>query len=542
MAQEWLEWVLNESNETRMLNIITALSAFDRYQASQGMLNAAAFVSHEARKRMMVDVDIHHFDADGSRSWWDFHAPVAWTPLKAVLSLPQLPQFLDHQTEPFTLATYSREASGYYPLVLYKHTRDVSGKTDSSGKVVLITAADYLCSSVLEHLKQTGAAGFITDAFARFDALSGCYWRGRIELAPDSGLFAFSVLPDELCTLRRAADAGVEANIEITIDRNATMPVVSALIPGKHQEREIWVTAHLCHARAGANDNASGVSASLELTALLQQLIEKMGRLRYPLRTIWGPEFLGVAAMQHKRRHQPGPIAVINLDMVGEDQRLCGSPMCVELPLEGFASPLGDMAQTLMQRVFELTAEHSGSWLSMPFQGFSDHALFMNHGETNNNCPAVQLCHINDRFNHTAGDTPDKVSLIEMKRTVAVALALIMQLQNLSPEQISPRRKPSTRKEGGIVGCWTGPLNLRRLIQQLENPLRQVVERLIAEDKRYLSLLHHCALNADGRQREILLDESVRITGLELSEENVATLYAVFDASDYFQVCTADPL
>jgi len=530
MTQKWLEWALSASNETEMLDVIYKLGEFDRYQASQGILAAARFVSRAAKECGMGDVDIHPFTADGSRCWWDFQAPIAWTPVKATLSLLHPPCVLNHQSEPYTLATYSAAACGQYPLVFLDEVNDLSGK------IVLIPAAQYQPAGLLARLKQRGAVGFVTDAFARFDPDSGRFWRGRLELPPGCELFAFSVLPQEL---RNLADGETEAHVEIVIDDKATMPVVSASIPGMPEEREIWVTAHLCHSRAGANDNASGVSASLEVAKLAQRWVKMSGTLRYPLRFIWGPEFLGVAAMQHKRRHLPGPIAVINLDMVGEDPERCGSPMCVELPPARLASPLGEMAKTLMQTVFALTAGYPGSWLCMPFHGFSDHALFMNHSDAQRNCPAVQLCHINDRFNHTAADLPDKVSATEMKRTVAVTLALIMQLQALEPEQIMPPRQALAPEHGGVTGCWAGPLNLRGLIQQLHNPLRQSIETLIARDKRYLALLHLCAIGADGRQREALVRESANTIGLTLSDEAAVALFALFEASAYFQVCTA---
>lgn len=530
MTQKWLEWALSASNETAMFNVIHALGKFDRYQASQGIMAAAELVLQSAIEKGLCDATIHHFAASGEECWWDFPAPMAWTPLKATLSLHHPPCELNHQTEPFTLATYSVAASGQYRVVLPDEVNDLTGK------IVVIPAADYQPAGLLAGLRQRGAVGFITDAFARFDPDSGRYWRGRLELPPGCELFAFSVLPDELHAL---SCAETEVHVEIVINDEATMPVVSAFIPGLPQEGEIWVTAHLCHSRAGANDNASGVSASLEIAELMQRLMNILAPLRYSLRFIWGPEFLGVAAMQYKRRHLPGPIAVINLDMVGEDPERCGSPMCIELPPVRLASPLGEMAEMLMQDVFALTARHPGTWLSLPFHGFSDHALFVNHSDAQRNCPAIQLCHINDRFNHTAADLPDKVSAIEMKRTVAVALTLIIQLQALDPEQIMPPRQAPAPEDGGVVGQWEGPLNLRKLVQQLKEPLRPSIERLIAEDKRYLALLHLCAIGADGRKREVLLRESADSVGLTLPNEAAALLSSLFDASDYFEIYSA---
>ena len=76
----------------------------------------------------------------------------------------------------------------------------------------------------------------------------------------------------------------------------ATYDVVVATIPGTDPASgEVVLTAHLCHQSAGANDNASGSAAILEVGRALAAAIRR-GTLPPPKRTIrflWLPEIAG---------------------------------------------------------------------------------------------------------------------------------------------------------------------------------------------------------------------------------------------------------
>src|SRR6202047_778299 len=78
--------------------------------------------------------------------------------------------------------------------------------------------------------------------------------------------------------------------------------VVTATIPGadpKLRDEEIAFSCHLDHQRPGANDNASGCVAILEVARTLQKLISE-GKLTRPARTIrfyWPPEIEGTMAL-----------------------------------------------------------------------------------------------------------------------------------------------------------------------------------------------------------------------------------------------------
>jgi hypothetical protein len=74
--------------------------------------------------------------------------------------------------------------------------------------------------------------------------------------------------------------------------------------------------------------------------------------------------------------------------------------------------------------VFEQTSSDAGTWRPGPFYGFSDHALFASFADPAWRSPAVQLWHPGDPFNHSAADTLDKVSPIQMRRAIAIGAVL----------------------------------------------------------------------------------------------------------------------
>ena len=101
----------------------------------------------------------------------------------------------------------------------------------------------------------------------------------------------------------------------------ASYDVVSALLPGSDPAAgEVVLTAHLCHESAGANDNASGSAAILEVARALEAGVAR-GALPQPrrgIRFLWLPEIAGSQAwlVRHPelaRRLVGG----VHMDMVG---------------------------------------------------------------------------------------------------------------------------------------------------------------------------------------------------------------------------------
>jgi hypothetical protein len=411
----------------RVMRYVGQVACYDRYQASAGIEAAATVVADAARAIGLCDVSVEYFPADGKPDrWWTFQAPTAWTPRVAwieVRTAGGAALRIDHAQLPSSIATYSAAtpAGGVRAVLatLAGHWREFNGA------VVLLEPDELGLPDVVQRLVDLGAAGFISASATGSDA-EGQH-AARIELPVPACLFGFSVTPAQFGILRQWAATGASVHAEVVIDGSARMPVVSGTIPGRSTD-EVWLTAHLCHPRPGANDNASGVAALLGIAESMLALPQAPGARSHAsksLRFLWCPEFVGTAAALHGRIAGSGrtahPDAVINLDMVGEDQRRCGSPFVLERTPDTRPSPLVPIAESVIDEVFVQTAASGGEWRSLPFHGYSDHALFAGPGL---GCPAIQLAHWPDRFNHTAADTLDKVSPIEMTRSTAIGTVL----------------------------------------------------------------------------------------------------------------------
>ena len=404
------------------------LTTLDRFQASHGILKAAEFVA-ETLARCGIYVHIHRYPCPSR--WWTYQGPVAWTPQRAVLRL-EADTWLDivrYPEDAMCLATYSAATmreSVRAPLRLF----DGSQPETLRGAVAIIDTRQTNLSEGIAVAETAGALGIVADALGGRlpDA------RGRIELLPDTRLFGFSVTQENAVYLLQAASRGAAVEASVSIDREAIMPLVEAYIPGKDPASEVLIQAHLCHNRPGANDNGSGVAAALGLATALAMLAQQ--RLpRRGIRFLFGPEFVGTAAYAHDllvTGKRPRPIAAINLDMVGEDQHLCGGPLTLEMPPLHLPSPLGALAQHSLSLLPSDSRTFSGAlpactWATVtsPFVGASDHGVLADLAVS---VPALMIGHWPDRFNHTSADTLDKVDPQELRRAAIIAGACAMTL------------------------------------------------------------------------------------------------------------------
>jgi hypothetical protein len=565
-----------------MMGDLVRLCAYDRYQASDGIEQAALLVAERARAIGLSNVQIDRYPADGQVRWWSFRAPTAWTPRIARLRVrggDGRSLQIDHAQDPFSVATYSAATPrGGTNYRLIRFSPRLADKM-LAGKIAVVTRAGF-GRDLLRRLSHHGCAGFITDCSCVTSRPcdgngSESQYPGRIELEPETPLFGFSVTSHQLSSIQEWAANGAEAHVEIEVDRAAAMPVVSAVIPGESSEREIWLIGHLCHPRPGANDNASGVAALLGVAGAL--LTSRMANPRWQtsrtIRFVWGPEFVGPAAMLHRQIVAHGssatPAAVINMDMVGQNQTLCEGPFVIERSPDFRTSAINPLAEHLVAQVFRQTSHWPGIWTASPFVGYSDHALF---ADPKFDCSTVQFCHVPDRFNHSSGDSVEKICPIEMRRATAAAAALIYLLAKnqsvtrpaielvvkawctdelsrahevasryrhakdatWSPrfiryvlrrlnelqsvlELAEPGIEPSYVSEGsipsqsqnGVMARWAGPVNFRGILADLPVHQRSVTSDLIKNDKCVYAILLNMAIRANGRKtRDAIISET----------------------------------
>ncbi|HET7015539.1 MAG TPA: M28 family peptidase [Streptosporangiaceae bacterium] len=458
---------------------VHAICEHDRYQASAGIMAAAAYVAEQARAAGLSDVAVLTFPADGAKRWWTYHSPRSWTPVKATLHVGGT-VLVSYPDQPYSLAAYSAPMrSRTLPLVRYSAVR--AGAADPHGAMVV--ADEPVPLGVLAGpMAAAGAAAIAADPLSevphRFPEQVG-----RLELAPGSELAAFSVTPAQLSHLASAADAGALAQVNIELDPAiSAMPVVTGRLPasGPDDGTEVLLSAHLCHPRPGANDNASGVAALLgiarTLAAARQTAVDSPptttnhtpaittvgptptttpshtttpnhtttpshtttrshttagpAPTTTALRFLWGPEFVGTVAYLHEvvgSGLAPAAWLAINIDMAGQDVARCGGPLVIERGPDDIGSFLPALATRCATLLPAASRSYSGAvpcepwtWRETPFAGGSDHALLADQATQ-----VIGLGHWPDRANHSSADTPDLVDPEELKRTAVIAAACV---------------------------------------------------------------------------------------------------------------------
>ncbi|HEX9624769.1 MAG TPA: DUF4910 domain-containing protein, partial [Streptosporangiaceae bacterium] len=412
---------------------VHAICGHDRYQASAGIMAAAAYVADRAQAAGLSDVAVLSFPADGASRWWTYRAPQSWTPVRATLSVDDK-VLVSYPDQPYSLAAYSAPTppgGRYLPLVRYSAVR-----TGADPRGALVVADEPVPLGVLAG--PMTAAGAVAIAA---DPLGGVPHRsrdqvGRLELAAGSELAAFSVTEVQLGRLASAADAGAAARADIEVDAAlSAMPVVTGRLPaqGIGDGAELLLSAHLCHPRPGANDNASGVAALLGIARALAARPPAAGvRGVAAVRFVWGPEFVGTAAYLHEvvgAGQAPPPRLAINIDMAGPDVARCGGPLVIERGPDDIGSFLPALATRCAALLPPASRSYSGAvpcdpwtWRETPFAGGSDHALFADQPTS---AQVLGLGHWPDRANHSSADTPDLVDPGELKRTAVIAAACV---------------------------------------------------------------------------------------------------------------------
>ncbi|HXS66667.1 MAG TPA: M28 family peptidase [Streptosporangiaceae bacterium] len=427
---------------------VHAICEHDRYQASAGIMAAAAYVADQARAAGLSDVAVLTFPADGARRWWTYRAPQSWTPVKATLSVDGT-LLVSYPDQPYSLAAYSAPTPpGGRSLALVRYSAVRAGAADPRGALVVADEPVPL-GVVAGPMAAAGAAA------VALDPLSEVPHRlpdqaGRLELAAGSELAAFSVTQAQLSQLASAADAGAMAQADIELDPAASaMPVVTARLPasGPDDGTEVLLSAHLCHPRPGANDNASGVAALLGIgrtLAALRQASVDVSRPATGVCFVWGPEFVGTVAYLHEvvgSGQAPAPWLAINIDMAGPDVARCGGPLVIERGPDDIGSFLPALATRVAALLPPASRSYSGAvpcdpwtWRETPFAGGSDHALLADQPA---GAQVIGLGHWPDRANHSSADTPDLVDPEELKRTAVIAAACVAAVRDSGDRELA---------------------------------------------------------------------------------------------------------
>lgn len=209
----------------------------------------------------------------------------------------------------------------------------------------------------------------------------------------DDGILGFALTYNQYKHLKEFAFKGVEIETLIDADRGTDeLEILEAHLGKKSKStKPIVLTAHLCHPKPGANDNASG-------SALLAEIVRTFRKfdINREIIALWVPEMYGTIA--YLTDHKTDFEFDINLDMVGENQILTGSALDISATPWSLPSFINELMITHLEspKFRVKTGAYSGG---------SDHYIFV---DSTVGVQSVSLTQWPDRYYHTSEDTPDK--------------------------------------------------------------------------------------------------------------------------------------
>lgn len=235
----------------------------------------------------------------------------------------------------------------------------------------------------------------------------------------------------------------VQTAVEWTHDA-IEQAVVAEVRGATHPDERFVFSAHV--QEPGANDNASGVGAQVEMARVAAELL-RAGRIN-PSRTItmlWGLEISSTARyIAQDSVRARGIRWGLSLDMVGEDTEKTGGTFLIEKMPDPSAiwtrgedrhSEWGGRPMTkdemtphyfndvVLGRALEQASTNGWVVRTNPFEGGSDHTPFLRA-----NKPGLLFWHFTDQFYHTDRDRLEMVSASELANVGVTALVTALAL------------------------------------------------------------------------------------------------------------------
>src|SRR5882672_6644717 len=428
------------------------LAQLHRVPASPGFHQAIEYVMERARAAGLSDVHVESFPGDGIAWFGTLHGNRGWRVDAGWLDevQPQPRRIISYDDVRLSIADNSESADVTVELVdvgAGTQRSDYAGK-DVRGKLVLCDATPSAChrQAVEEH----GAAGLIS---YNSNQVSG-WWRdnadlirwGHLDARGRTNTFAIMISLRDARALQQRLGRGETITLHAVVrarnDDAQPYETLVATIPGTDASAgEVAFSCHLDHEKPGANDNASGCSANLEIARTLKTLIDAK-RIPPPARTIRfisPSEMTGTIAYLSKYPEIAARIrAAIHLDMVGGDPFITKSVLHVTRSPWSIATVTDDVEEIFGRYVIDGASRAAGDgdmthairsqigskdafWADItPYESGSDHWIYQEGGF---GIPSIYLRDHPDVYIHTTGDRPDNIEPTKIKRSAFIAAA-----------------------------------------------------------------------------------------------------------------------
>lgn len=440
------------SGETAKRNL-EGLSRQHRMRGSRGFRAAADQIVFELKRYGYDDAHVDSLPADGKIFYGTQRSRPAWNAEFAELwevdaTGNRIVRLASWDESPITLAQDSASGDVTTELVdagAGTNEKDYEG-LDVRGKLVLVSAQPeaVVPLAVAKH----GAAGIVSYAQNQRTAWYGedetlVRW-GHLDTFSPTPAFGFMVSLKAARALQQRLARGETIRLHARVragQEPGSYDVATTTIRGTARpEEEIVFSCHLDHPRPGANDNASGCAAILEVARTLSKLIAEK-RLAPPRRTIrfvWPPEIEGTLALLNARPEiARRALAAVHLDMVGGGPETKAIFHVTRGPAS-LPSFVYDVAEAIAGVVNEETARlamtGSARWplvaptggkeplraAMVAFTEGSDHQVW---SDSSFGIPAIYLNDWPDRYIHTNADVAANIDSTKLGRAAFIAAA-----------------------------------------------------------------------------------------------------------------------
>lgn len=535
MIQEKIQKISAQVSQLRLKNTLEQVACMHRIQASPGYEQAAEFCV-KRMKDAGVQAELLYYPANQCVNYQTFCGIQAWSCRSAWCELEETGERIaDFSGDPLSVIQRSApwlQKEKRLEIVEMDRGPEESAYEDIDFTDKLIFVHDSYTKYKEWAIDKCGAVGIISDdviAEDRLDQIDCRRYTSFWWTPQEKRAFGFVLSPrdgDKLARLcRRKRETGEYPAVYCFMDsalEDGQMCNATGFIPGDTEE-EIIISAHLCHPRSSANDNASGVSAAVEAIRLLQELICS-GKLQAPkrgIRVLLTPEYAGTYAYldslaKEQRNHI---VAAFNLDMVGgrQDGR-CGPLILHETP-HSTPSIVNGMAQLIYDELLRQTkALNAADWLPMingyisEFIDGSDHAVY---NDPACNIPAPLLCQWPDQFYHTSGDTLDGIDFRVLQTSCALAAAFGYCMATLAEEELPAlfaqnHRRMEDRLHSLILDDSAGRLDGQNVYLLGENYLTFYINS-VKEAAKYFSGEERCLAEKKAEKAVEKLERSFHI-------------------------------
>lgn len=433
---ELFEKVSKSVSGTRAKEDVKRIIQNHRVQATKGYSDAAKYIKEELESAGITNIKVHKYKSDGKKRYNAFTSPMSWTVKSGILKMvkPYELNLADYSEIPTSLSTLSNGGSWSGELIDAGSglTDDDYANIDVEGKIVF--AYGYAGRVHRQSVIKRGAFGVVirpsdSDRPEMRDAVRyNGLWPKKEERKKVG--FGFQLSRSNSEVIMNLLDSGekviVTAEVKAKL-HSGKLWIISAVIEGKEKDSGQFVLiAHLDHYRPGANDNASGSAALLEIARGLNGMISSgtIERPRRSIRFLWVPEHFGTMAYLSKDFGElEGAICGINLDMVGENTKLTDTRLDLILTPASAPTFFNDLIVEVVkevQRKEPVSSTGSDNLFEYDVKKFmlgSDHDML---NDPMIGIPTVALGYWSDRYHHTNEDSFDKIDATTLKRNMII--------------------------------------------------------------------------------------------------------------------------